>query len=364
MRIVEIIPQLTSGGAERFTVDICNELALSNKVKLIVFFDFKEDTFLANELNPDIEVVTMHKKPGFELGLFKRLNAEITKFKPDVVHTHLGAIQYTPLAALLHPNIKFFHTVHSRADMESEGKLGGIVRKTLFKLGRTTPVTLSKESNDSFIDFYGLSAPIIENGRNVPANFKSCASVIEEINSLRKSSSTKVLINLASMYVVKRQPLIARVCKRLETDGYDFVMLFVGRIYDNSILEEVNAVECSSCHVLGEKTNPLDYLNIADAYCLMSSYEGLPVSLIEALGLGVPAVCTPVGGINNVIQSGVNGILADDISEDACYRAIKSFLDMNPTEVEQMRINARKTYQPYTMTACAQNYVRLFFRIL
>lgn len=43
---------------------------------------------------------------------------------------------------------------------------------------------------------------------------------------------------------------------------------------------------------------------MGDAYALCSSYEGMPISLIEAIGVGCIPVCTPVGGIVDVVHNG------------------------------------------------------------
>ncbi len=56
-------------------------------------------------------------------------------------------------------------------------------------------------------------------------------------------------------------------------------------------------------------TIPLEYLKMGDAYALCSSYEGMPISLIEAIGVGCIPVCTPVGGIVDVVHNGENGFL-------------------------------------------------------
>jgi L-malate glycosyltransferase len=49
-------------------------------------------------------------------------------------------------------------------------------------------------------------------------------------------------------------------------------------------------------------------LRALDISVLCSDHEGLPMTLLETLYLGVPVVARPVGGIAEVIQDGVNGV--------------------------------------------------------
>ena len=141
-------------------------------------------------------------------------------------------------------------------------------------------------------------------------------------------------------------------------------MLAIGSTSQIDIVEEVKGLKSDNFYILGERKNPLEYLKAADAYALCSSYEGLPISLIEALGVGAVPVCTPVGGIVNLVHDGENGILAEGLSEDDYYKALKRFLELGNDTLQIMSKKARESYAPFSMTECAQKYVSLFNRLL
>ncbi|MBW9203923.1 glycosyltransferase [Bacteroidales bacterium SW292] len=366
MRIVEIIPQLGSGGGERFTVDLCNELSKQHEVILIVFYPLEVFGFFANDLAQQIKIVSMDKKKGMDILLPLRLYRTITRFNPDIVHTHLRSITYTLLTALCkQKNIVFFHTVHNTADKEAGGWVNRCIRRFSFKHNLIKPVTISKESQRSFVDFYRMDAPMVFNGRNIPANLHVSTKVTEELKKYQHSFRTRLLVCLARVMPVKRQGLVARICRRLYDEGYDFSLLFIGR-YDTTsdLVSEIKDAECPVVYLLGERLNPLEYLKAADGFCLMSSYEGMPISLIEALGTGTVPVCTPVGGVVDVVQNGENGFLSQDLTEEACYNALKQFLKLSDKDLQDMKQKAFNSYHQYSMTDCAIKYVNLFQKSL
>ena len=363
MKIFEIIPQLSSGGAERFTIDLCNELSTKHEVTLIVLHSVEKFGFYADELASNVRLVSMDKRMGFDMSLLFRLRRLIKKEKPDVVHTHLNGIVYISLSAAINRRVVYCHTVHNTADKESNSFVCRGVRRLLFKTKLSTPITISEESHRSFLDFYGIDAPMIDNGRNIPMNLKLSADVVDEFKTYRRSDKTRVLVCLARMYPVKRHTLLAKVTARLYAEGYDFTVLAIGSTSQIDIVEEVKSLKSENFYILGERKNPLEYLKAADAYALCSSYEGLPISLIEALGVGAVPVCTPVGGIVNLVHDGENGILAAGVEEDEYYNAMKRFLDLDDEALCAMSKKAKESYAPFSMTECAQKYVLLFEKL-
>ncbi|MBP3228655.1 MAG: glycosyltransferase [Bacteroidaceae bacterium] len=360
MKILQIIPQLSSGGAERFAVDLSNELAeRGHEVVLVVLHSIEAHGFYEGQLSPKVRLLSMNKPPGFDLRLFFRLYSLISRERPNIIHTHLRAIVYALLAECF--VVHGVHTVHSEASAEASEWFSRTVRHVLFRTRRVTPVTISPESQESFVRFYGMKdVPMIFNGRNVPERIEVSPAVAEEFRRYRHGTNQRVLVCLARIYEVKRQDMLARIAARLHDEGFCFTLLFIGSTISEKVKLEMERHAHPDVHILGERQNPLEYLSQADAYCLCSSYEGLPISLLEALGTGCVPVCTPVGGIPNIVSNGKNGFLSEDISEEAYYKTLRRFLSLDDETLRRFKAAAKASYSPYSMTGCAQKYLAIF----
>jgi glycosyltransferase involved in cell wall biosynthesis len=90
-------------------------------------------------------------------------------------------------------------------------------------------------------------------------------------------------------------------------------------------------------------------LESAAAFALPSYQEALPVSLIEAMSAGVPAVASPVGGIPEVLQDGVSGFLVAPGDKAGLERALRNIL-LDRARAERLgaaaRESARLRFQP------------------
>ncbi|MFW9950614.1 MAG: glycosyltransferase [Candidatus Thorarchaeota archaeon] len=93
-----------------------------------------------------------------------------------------------------------------------------------------------------------------------------------------------------------------------------------------------------SVKFVGFKQNIFDYINCFDIFVISSLHEGVPMVALEAMALKKPLVSTNVGGMPEIIENNVSGILVNlgDVSElaDACLRImnnleLKSFIRNN-----------------------------------
>lgn len=364
MRIVEVIPQLGSGGAERFVVDLSNELSKNNDVTLIALWPLKgNQKFYLPQLSPSVKVISLNKKPGLDFNTFIKLWRLIKQIKPDIIHSHTDALLYSCFSQVFLS--KGVHTIHSEPVNEANGKIQLLIRKFLFKRHAVEPITISPFSNESFVNFYGTTANLINNGRDIPSNLKVSDQVKEEFKCYRRDASTKVIVQLAHMDKTKRQVLMAQVAKQLYEEGFNFSILFIGDDRrEPEITQKVKANMPPCCYILGERPNPLEYLKEAGAYGLCSLIEGFPISLIEAIGVGAIPICTPVGGIVNVVKDGINGFLSEDTDLTSYYKAMKRYLCLSDEDRIIMAKKAYESYKPYTMKECATKYLSFFHSII
>lgn len=70
-----------------------------------------------------------------------------------------------------------------------------------------------------------------------------------------------------------------------------------------------------------------------DVFVNVSPSEGLPLSIMEACGCGIPVIATDVGGTHEIVSDGVNGfLLPSDCGPEDVAAAIKRFVFLGKAE--------------------------------
>ena len=356
MKILQIIPQLSSGGAERFVVDISNELSKRHDVSLIVSYALEgKATFYLPELAESVKIYSLRKKLGFDFAYIYRLYKIIKSISPDVVHTHLDACSHFALLKWLFPKVKFVHTVHSDAKFELGGRIVAILKKIFFCRGWCKAVTISHTSDNSFKQLYGADADstLIYNGRTMNIEWS-------EKDIVPRTEGILNLVSIGHISQVKNHMLMCSAVDQLTKKGAPIELYMFGRFVKQDTIEAIKALNNPHIHMLGEVEDPRQYLRNADVYCMSSVIEGMPISLIEALSCGLIPVCTAVGGIVDMVEEGKNGFLSHDMSVESYVKALEQVLTMTPQEMEAMKCACRESAKRYSIEECAKQYEELF----
>ena len=102
-------------------------------------------------------------------------------------------------------------------------------------------------------------------------------------------------------------------------------------------------------------------LNAADIFILTSVAEGVPFAILEAMACGLPVVATNVGGIHEVVKSGVNGYLIDTRQPRDVAIALKQTLEKREALGQGAIVTIKKNYY---MESVAKKTEHLFKEVV
>jgi glycosyltransferase involved in cell wall biosynthesis len=117
-------------------------------------------------------------------------------------------------------------------------------------------------------------------------------------------------------------------------------------------------------YLLGNRNDMRRLLAAADIFALPSRWEGLPVALLEAMGMGLPVVATRVEGVEDVVRDGTEGALVPPGDIGALASALADLVD-HPEKRRKMGRAARaRVRDVYTLDKMCEDYLALMRRFL
>lgn len=354
MKVMQIIPYFCFGGAEIMCENLTYALReLGHEVCVVSLLN--EQTPIARRIeNSGIRIEYLDKKLGLDLSMVPKLVKLMNREKPDVVHTHLNVIKYVAVAAKLAGVGCCVHTVHSVAQEEAEGPLQKISNKFYFGHRWAVPVALSPEIRKTILDLYGLApeqVPTIYNGvdlsRCIPREDYAAGETVN-------------ILHVGRFDTPKNHPGLLRAFARVHGELPQCRLHLVGdgdsRQEMEELAKELGIADVVSFH--GMQSNVYPYLHDADVFVLPSIYEGIPMTIIEAMGTGLPIAASRVGGIPGLLSDGDSGMLIEN--DDNSIAAALKTLVLNQDLRERYGRKAKQNSLRFSSRAMAEQYCRVY----
>lgn len=354
MKILQVIPYFCFGGAETMCENLTYALTkLGHEVTVVSLFPERTPISLRME-EAGIRILYLDKKPGLDLSMFSKLAKVMRREKPDVVHTHLNVIKYAAVSAKLAGIRRSIHTVHNVAQEEAEGTLQKITNKIYFRRGWSVPVALSPEVQRTIISFYGMQeekVPLICNGVDLTRCIPKTGYDLSEpaqllhIGRFNYQKNHRGLLEAFGL-ILKKKP---DCCLNLVGDGEL-------RQEIEAYAEELGIREKIIFH--GSQSDVHPYLHDADIFLLPSQFEGMPMTIIEAMGTGLPVVASAVGGVPDMLRNGESGILVSREPE-AVAEAVLQLLQQKELR-KTLGENAREDSRRFSAEHMAEAYCNIY----
>ena len=130
----------------------------------------------------------------------------------------------------------------------------------------------------------------------------------------------------------------ALVCaKTLKSKNLKFMWVIVGGGAQlTQFRERIKETDLSDCvYAIGERTNPYAFMKCADVYCMLSRYEGKPMTVTESKILGIPVVVTEYLSARAQVKNGLEGIVVEN-SDNSAAPILQAFIE-NPEKILEMK---------------------------
>ncbi|SDN32463.1 Glycosyltransferase involved in cell wall bisynthesis [Paenibacillus sp. yr247] len=309
IKIVQIITRSDNvGGAQIHLRDLCIELQRQGHE--IVILIGGEGKFIHELRNYGIQVHII-KHLVREINLYRDIMAFIEirialrLIKPNLVATHSSKAGWLGRATARLLGIPVVFTAHGWAFTEGVPKVRRIIYSVAERLAGmlSTRIITVSEYDRRLCEKYSVipASKLVTIQNGIPDM---------EVMPIRQGAQSSIrLIMVARMERPKKQLFLLEALAGIH--HLDWELDLVG---DGPQLAEIQKMIVKlglehKVRLLGERKDVSTLLSQSHVFILTSDWEGLPLSILEAMRAGLPVLASNVGGIPELVEEGVNGYL-------------------------------------------------------
>lgn len=352
MKVFQVITVSEFGGAQSIVANLAQSMSKDHEI--FILYGGNGEAWAHLDKRIHLIKLNEHRKEiswkdiviAFKLFWFR------FKYDPDIVHLHsskmgvLGRIIFNPRKVIL--------TMHGFDSVRKAFPKFLIIEKKL--KNRAAKIIGVSQYDVDIMREEGIykNVELIYNGVTDHAqdtgSFQKNPEIISQLETVKQRYSRLVMC-LARISPQKKFDLFLEIA----TQRPDYAFVWIG---NKDKVEDVP----SNVFCLGEAPSAHQYLRYADAFILPSNYEGLPISLLEALSYGIPVIASAVGGITEVLD-GNNGYAVNNTVEDFIDKI--DFVLKDKEVHEKMKLNARKSFsEHFTIDKMIEGYTAVYRKIL
>ena len=355
------IVEAMGGGVFTYIVELSNELV--NDFDIFIAYAIRPQTpkNYREYFDKRIHLIEIENL-GRAIDVIKDFKAlfEVRKvakeIKPDVIHMHSSKAGVIGRMALNGKRTPLFYTPHGYSFLMENYKP---VKRWLFKLiegfcAKFNCTTISC-SEGEYAETLKLTkrAEYVDNG----INMKTLQALVDSVVVSKEHPFT--VFTLGRINHQKNPELFNKVAEILP----DVRFLWIG---DGELREYLSA---KNIKITGwvERKKALEYSLSADVFLLTSSWEGLPISLLEAMYMKKPCLVSNVIGNRDVIHDGENGFVCNEVADyvAAIKKCQVEVCDNCGTEVQALVEHAyTDILNEYNTRAMVDKYSRIYLRAL
>lgn len=349
MKIIYVVESLTrGGGAENALVNLCIELAKSNHQPCIIHLwgpnDFQEEL---DSHRIKTYCLEMKNRWSIVQGM-SQLNKILSHSDAIIINAlNFFPMFYVALSKLSVPRKKRVVTYHNMGyEVYPASNPIKIIRKYL-------DILLNKLFFDGFLGVSNAVSLSYEKHLQIKKidtieNIIPIDSIIANINPamhLPNEEGFFKIIMAGRLVHEKGYQYMLEALKILKASNLKFhLKIFGDGVLRSYLLEEIKQKDLAKEITISSTVNHNNLFREvyrADIFVMSSVSEGFPMAPAEAMVLGVPVIATSVGGIPELIEDGVSGVLVPPKNAKMLAEAIKTVL-LDKNLRDSLSVNGQK----------------------
>lgn len=301
-----------------------------------------------------------------DLLAVKRIREFIKKEHIDIVHTNLiRADIYGRIAAYI-CGIPVITTVHNTEEHHTskwmfESAIRHIDRKTIALCD--TVVTVSEAVKRLLCDLYKLPSSrvvVIHNGI-ADRNPDDIASI--DRKSFGISVDDLIVCMVARLHRQKGIPELVKAIDIVNKKGFKVAGIVVGDgPLKEDILELISELD-ARVFLLGFQKDVFPFIKISDIFVLPSLWEGFGLSVIEAMSLSKPVIASRVGGIPEIVEDGITGILCPPGDAEKIADAIITLIKKPDLRKRMGNSGKERVERFFTSEVMSRSYQEIYSKV-
>jgi len=363
IRVLEIIPTLVRGGAEKQLSLLATGLP-RDEFDVHVNVLTHSGPYEATLRSAGIPVTLIGKKWKIDPAAYWKLQRSIRRLQPDLVHTWLFAANAYGRQAAFAAGIKHVVAGERCVDRWKVWHEFAIDRRLARKTSKI--VTNSSGVRDFYVE-HGLAAEkfvVIPNGIEPSPN--GTVTRAELLQELGLPDDAKLIAAVGRLWPQKRYKDVLWAAELLKAVRDDAYVLIIGDGPQRDALESF----CADIHLqdrvrfLGQRDDVQEILPLLDCFWLGSSYEGQSNAMMEAMAAGIPVVATDIPGNRDLVVPEQTGYLV--AIGDAAGMAQKTQFLLNDPQLAQQFSQAAQTRMrtEFSVAKMVQRHADLYRKVV
>lgn len=342
-RLLQIITLASYGGAQTHVNELIDGLGDRYEIHLATSYEGPL-TERARRAGAQVHIVPTLKRqlhPITDVEAVQDFRKLIDAIKPDLIHAHSSKAGMVSRVAGRMCGVPVVYTVHGWAFAQgappARRAIAWLSEAAMSPLAKKIICVTSRDEN------YARTRGVLRNGNGL-----TILHGISDHDAPRATPATQPprIIMVARFSPQKDFLTLIQALPHLKARKLNFQVDFAGSGAEmhraQKLAEQLGVAEKIS--FLGDRDDVPQLLGQSQIFVLSTHYEGLPISILEAMRAGLPIVATNVDGVPEAVREGVNGLLVPRANPAALAHAIAQMIESPELRVG-MGAESRRMYE-------------------